>query len=97
MVASYRQTVLAGFQEVEDNLAAQHLLEKEAVMEQLAAQSAAEALELTEHQYQAGTVSYLNVITAQAASLSTRRSVLDIEGRRLLANATLIKALGGGW
>lgn len=96
-VATYRQTVLASFQEVEDNLAALRQLADEAVVQQAAEQSAAEALALTENQYQAGTVSYLNVVTTQAAALSAKRSNLDIAGRRLLANAVLIKALGGDW
>jgi len=96
-VASYRQTVLAAFQEVEDNLAALRQLADEAAVQQSAAQSAAEALALTENQYQAGTVSYLNVVTAQATALGAKRSNLDIAVRRLLANAVLIKALGGDW
>ena len=94
-VARYRQTVLAAFQEVEDNLAALHQLADEAVVQQAAEQSAAEALALTENQYQSGTVSYLNVVTAQATVLGAKRGNLEIAGRRLLANAGLIKALGG--
>jgi len=96
-VASYRQTVLAAFQEVEDNLAALHQLADEAAVQQAAEQSANETLALTENQYQAGTVSYLNVVTAQATALGAKRSSLDIAGRRLFANAVLIKALGGDW
>ncbi len=96
-VASYRQTVLAGFQEVEDNLAALHQLEAEALVQQTAEKSAAEALTLTENQYQAGMVSYLNVVSAQAAALAAQRSSLDIESRRLLASAALLRALGGNW
>lgn len=96
-VATYRQTVLAAFQEVEDNLAALRLLADEATVQQTATQSAAEVLALTENQYQAGTVSYLNVVTAQATALGAQRSNLDIAGRRLLANAVLLKALGGDW
>jgi NodT family efflux transporter outer membrane factor (OMF) lipoprotein len=96
-VASYRQTVLTAFQEVEDNLAALRQLKAEAEMQRLATQSAAEALTLTENQYQAGTVSYLNVVTAQATALGAQRSSLDITSRQLLANVALIKALGGLW
>jgi NodT family efflux transporter outer membrane factor (OMF) lipoprotein len=96
-VATYRQTVLAAFQEVEDNLAALRLLAAEATMQQAATQSAAEVLALTENQYQAGTVSYLSVVTAQATALGAQRSNLDIAGRRLFANAVLLKALGGDW
>lgn len=96
-VASYRQTVLAAFQEVEDSLAALRVLGDEAAVQQAAARSAAEALALTENQYRAGTVSYLNVVVAQAAALGAARGDLDVAGRRLLANATLLKALGGDW
>ncbi len=96
-VASYRQTVLAAFQEVEDQLAALHWLGEEAGIQQAATRSAEEALQLTENQYQAGTVSYLNVVTAQATALSAQRNRLDLIGRRLIAYAALQKALGGGW
>ncbi|OHC62035.1 MAG: RND transporter [Rhodocyclales bacterium GWA2_65_20] len=96
-VASYRQTVLAAFQEVEDNLAALRLLADEAAAQRAAAAAAAEALALTENQYRAGTVSYLNVVVAQAAALGAARNDLDVAGRRLLAHATLLKALGGDW
>ena len=96
-VATYRQTVLAAFQEVEDNLAALRQLADEAAAQQAAEKSATEAQLLTENQYLAGTVSYLNVVTTQAAALSAKRSSLDISGRRLVANAVLIKALGGDW
>jgi NodT family efflux transporter outer membrane factor (OMF) lipoprotein len=96
-VATYRQTVLAAFQEVEDNLAALHQLADEAAVQQAAEQSATEAQVLTENQYLAGTVSYLNVVTTQATALSAKSSNINIFGRRLVANAVLIKALGGDW
>jgi NodT family efflux transporter outer membrane factor (OMF) lipoprotein len=96
-VATYRQTVLAAFQEVEDNLATLRVLDEEAGMQHAAAQAAAEALALTQNQYEAGIVSYLNVVTTQAAALSAARAELDVAGRRLVANTTLLKALGGSW
>jgi NodT family efflux transporter outer membrane factor (OMF) lipoprotein len=96
-VATYRQTVLSAFQEVEDNLAALRQLADEAEVQQAASNSAAEALRLTENQYQAGTVSYLNVVTAQATTLGAQSSSINIAGRRLLADVVLIKALGGNW
>ncbi|MGE5466812.1 MAG: efflux transporter outer membrane subunit [Ignavibacteria bacterium] len=96
-VATYRQTVLAAFQEVEDNLAALQVLGEEAQAQHAAAQASAEALALTENQYQAGIVSFLNVVTTQATALSAARAELDVTGRRLVASATLLKALGGGW
>ncbi|MGA9667301.1 MAG: efflux transporter outer membrane subunit [Gallionella sp.] len=96
-VATYRQTVLSAFQEVEDNLAALRQLFEEAAAQQSATQSAMEALTLTENQYKAGTVSYLNVVILDAAALNAQQSSLNIAGRRLLANAGLVAALGGDW
>jgi NodT family efflux transporter outer membrane factor (OMF) lipoprotein len=96
-VATYRQTVLAAFQEVEDNLVALRKLGDEAAAQHAAAEAAAEALALVENQYQAGTVSYLNVVTAQATALNAHSNDIGIAGRRLVASATLLKALGGNW
>ena len=96
-VATYRQTVLSAFQEVEDNIAALRQLADETTAQDSATRFAAEALLLTQNQYQAGTVSYLNVVIAQATALSAEQTSLNITGRRLLANAGLITALGGTW
>ncbi len=96
-VASYRQTVLGGFQEVEDNLAALRILEQEAKVQGEAVQAARQSVILTTNQYKAGTVSYLNVITVQATALANERTAADILGRRLVASVLLVKALGGGW
>ena len=96
-VASYRQTVLTAFQEVEDNLAALRILEEEARVQDEAVNASRKSLEVTMNQYKAGTVSYLNVIVAQTAKLNNERTAVDISGRRMVASALLIKALGGGW
>lgn len=96
-VATYRQAVLTAFQDVEDNLAGLRILADEAQVQREAASFAAESLRLTDNQYRAGTVSYLNVVIAQATALGAERSSLDITGRRLLASAALLKALGGDW
>jgi len=96
-VAEYRQAVLAGFQEVEDNLAALRILEEEAKVQEDAVRAARESVVLTTNQYKAGTVSYINVVAVQTAQLSNERTAVDILGRRLIAAATLAKALGGGW
>jgi NodT family efflux transporter outer membrane factor (OMF) lipoprotein len=96
-VAEYRQTVLSAFQDVEDNLSALHILALESTVQQQAAQLARESLELTNNQYQAGTISYLNVVTAQVTALNSDLASLDIDGRRLLASAALLKSLGGSW
>lgn len=96
-VAAYRQTVLTGFQEVEDNLAALRILEQEAAVQDDALRDARQSVELTINQYKAGIVSYLNVVTVQATALASERSAVDIQNRRLAASVLLIKALGGGW
>jgi len=96
-VAAYHQSVLAGFQEVEDNLAAQRILASEAQAQDEAVQAAQQSLAVTTNQYQAGIVSYLNVVVAQTIALTNERTAVDILGRRLNASVLLIKALGGGW
>jgi len=96
-VANYRQTVLTGFQEVEDNLAAQKILGSEARAQDDAVNAAQQSLALTLNQYQAGIVSYLNVVVAQTTALANQRAAVDILGRRLSASVLLVKALGGGW
>lgn len=96
-VATYRQTVLTAFQDVEDNLVALRVLADEDTVQREATLSAEESLRLTQNQYKAGTVSYLNVVIVQAAALAAERTSLDISGRRLVASAGLLKALGGDW
>lgn len=96
-VADYRQTVLEGIQEVEDNLAALRILEEEAGVQEEAVSAGRESVALTLNQYKAGTVSYLNVVTVQTTQLNNERTAAGILGRRLVAAVTLIKALGGGW
>jgi len=96
-VAQYRQTVLTGFQEVEDNLAALRILEEEGRLQDEAARGAQQSVELTTNQYKAGIVSYLNVVAAQAIALNNERNAVNVQGRRFLASIQLVKALGGGW
>jgi NodT family efflux transporter outer membrane factor (OMF) lipoprotein len=96
-VANYRQTVLTGFQEVEDNLAALKILEQEAAVQDEAVKAARESLAIVLNQYRAGTANYLAVVVIQAAALNNERTAISILGRRLTASVALIKALGGGW
>jgi NodT family efflux transporter outer membrane factor (OMF) lipoprotein len=96
-VATYRQTVLGGFQEVEDNLAALRILEQEATLQDEVVQGARQALELNINQYQQGVVSYLNVLSAQTTAYNNERTALNVLGRRLTAAVGLVRALGGGW
>lgn len=95
--ANYRQTVLSAFQEVEDNLVLATSLQAQAEAQNEAMVAARRALEIATNQYQAGTVSYLNVVTAQAAALSSERNLLDLRTRRLAAINQLLKNLAGSW
>lgn len=96
-VATYRQTVLTGFQEVEDNLSTLRILEQEAAVQDEAVELSRQSVALTMNQYKAGIISYLNVITVQATALANERQAADIMNRRLAASILLVKALGGGW
>jgi NodT family efflux transporter outer membrane factor (OMF) lipoprotein len=96
-VANYRQTVLTAFQQVEDNLAALRVLEKEAQAEDEAVKAAQNSLDISTYQYKAGTVNYLTVITEQAILLQDQVLALSILTRRMSASVLLIEALGGGW
>jgi NodT family efflux transporter outer membrane factor (OMF) lipoprotein len=96
-VANYRQTVLSAFGEVEDALAAQHLLAREWNAENEAVAAVRRALEIANHRYQAGMVTYLDVATAQTAALNQERNAVQLQGARLMTSVNLIKALGCGW
>jgi outer membrane protein TolC len=96
-VALYRETVLTGFQQVEDNVAALRILEREAQVQDEAVKAAQQTVAVFNNQYKAGIVSYLNVIIAQAAALNNERTAITIMGNRFNAAVLLIKALGGGW
>jgi NodT family efflux transporter outer membrane factor (OMF) lipoprotein len=96
-IASYRQTVLTGFQEVEDNLAALRILDEESKVQDEAVKAARQSLAVALNQYKAGTINYLTVIVVQAATLNNEITALGILARRMTAATLLIKALGGGW
>lgn len=82
-VATYRAAVLSAFQDVEDNLASQRILEQEIGVQRQAVESAQHALDITLNQYKAGTVGYLNVLTAQTTAFSARQKLSTISGQRM--------------
>lgn len=96
-VAQYRQSVLGGFQEVENYLVQLKVYADEAQVRDEALASARESLRLTENQYKAGLIGYLDVVNVQTTALSNERSVLNLLQGRLVASVQLIVALGGGW
>jgi len=96
-VATYRQTVLTAFRDVEDNLAALRILGEEADVQDRALAAARQSLELTTNQYRAGLVGFLNVVVVQAQALAAERDAINLRGRRYAATLALVKALGGGF
>ena len=96
-VASYRQTVLTAFAQVEDDLAAQRVLGREQASRQQAATDAAATETIARNQYNAGQVDFTNVVVAQTNALNARTAELQIEATRLATAIDLIAALGGGW
>lgn len=95
--SAYRQTVLTALQEVEDNLVVVSQLDTELQTQREALQAAQRNLEITQDQYKAGTVSYLNVVTAQTAVLSAEGNTLSLRNRQLAAANVLLKNIGGRW
>jgi outer membrane protein TolC len=96
-VATYRQTVLTAFREVEDNLSTLRVLGDEADVQAQALAAARESVELTTNQYKAGLVGYLNVVTVQTQAFASEQNTVQLHGRRYAAAVALIKALGGGY
>jgi NodT family efflux transporter outer membrane factor (OMF) lipoprotein len=96
-VATYRQTALDAFQQVEDQLVALRILEQETAKVQDTVQAANRALTVSTAQYKAGTTDFLTVITAQATLLNAQRTAVDLLTRRLVSSVSLVQALGGGW
>lgn len=95
--ANYRQTVLAAFQDVEDQLVAARILQQQLVLRQQANVAADQVEQQVLNRYTAGQVNYTEVISAQATAASARRAVLQAQVDRQTAAVALIQALGGGW
>ncbi len=96
-VANYRQVVLTAFQDVEDNLVSLRFLEKQSRVQDKEAKDALYVLKLVKNQYKAGTVPYINVLTAQISALTLAQAATQIDGLQMASAIGLVKALGGGW
>ncbi len=96
-VASYRQTVLTAFQQVEDELSALRILEQQATATANAVRSAQRSVQIALNTYRAGTEPYTNVITQQTALLGNQQTALQVQEQRLVASVALVQALGGGF
>jgi outer membrane protein TolC len=89
--------VLTAFQQVEDGLVQQRLVEQQEKVQEAAVAAAREAERLSLNQYQAGTIPYTTVITSQTAALSAEQTLINIRLTRFTTSTTLVTALGGGW
>ncbi|HEU4414097.1 MAG TPA: efflux transporter outer membrane subunit [Candidatus Angelobacter sp.] len=96
-VATYRQTVLTAFQEVEDSLSGLNVLSQAAETQQQAVDAAQRALNIANDRYTGGLVTYLDVVNAEQTLLDTQRLATQILGQRLTTSVSLVKALGGGF
>ncbi|MDY7577393.1 efflux transporter outer membrane subunit [Herbaspirillum sp. RTI4] len=96
-VATYRQTVLNAFREVEDNLATLRILADQIRAQDEAVQASTRAAHLSHVQYREGAIGFLNVIDADRTVLTQQRAAAQLEGERARATVSLIRAIGGGW
>ena len=96
-VASYRQTVLTGFQQVEDALSSVRILSQQILKQEQAVKSSEEVLQLEQYRYQIGLDPYLDVVTAQTTLLSNQQTMTNLHVQEMTASVQLIEALGGGW
>lgn len=96
-VASYRQTVLTAFQQVEDYLASERILSQQLLQQQAAADSARRFVDLETSRYQTGIDPYIDVVTAQTTLLSDQQTLATVHTQQMTASVQLIMALGGGW
>jgi multidrug efflux system outer membrane protein len=96
-VASYRQTVLGAFQEVQDGVNGLGVLSEAQRSQQKAVDAARRTLDISKDRYTGGLVSYLDVVTAQQNLLTSEQEMALIRGQRLVTSVLLVKALGGGW
>jgi NodT family efflux transporter outer membrane factor (OMF) lipoprotein len=96
-VASYRQTVLTAFQQVEDSLASVRILSQQILRQDQAVNASEEALKLETARYETGVDPYLDVVTAQTTLLSNQQTLATLHVQEMTASVQLIEALGGGW
>lgn len=96
-VASYRNTVLGAFGEVQDDVTGLMVLDHAFHSQEQAVDAARRTLNISTDRYTGGLVSYLDVVTAQQTLLNNEQQLAAIRGQRLVTSVLLIKALGGGW
>lgn len=96
-LATYRQTALTAFQEVESALAAEEYLRVREDALLLAASESNDAEELAWEQYRRGLTGIVTALEAQRRAVSARESVISARNQRLSNRVALHLALGGGF
>lgn len=96
-VANYRLTVLTAFQSVEDDLAAQAMLDQQAELQTAALTAARRSETITLNQYRAGIVGFIDVLAAQNSRLSAENNLWSVKNRQYINSVALIAAIGGQW
>ncbi|MYM40829.1 efflux transporter outer membrane subunit [Pseudoduganella sp. CY13W] len=96
-IAQYRQSVLAAFADVENQLAATRVLAQQQDLRKQASAAADQVEAQMLNRYRAGQVSYSDVVTAQNTALTARRALVQAQADRQTTAIALIQSLGGGW
>jgi len=95
--AAYRETIVAAFQDVENQLSSLRILEQESGVEGRAVAAAQNSYDLSNQRYKGGATSYLEVLTAEGTLLQNQRTLVDLKTRQFVSSVGLVRSLGGGW
>jgi NodT family efflux transporter outer membrane factor (OMF) lipoprotein len=96
-VATYRQTTLVAFQQVEDFLSQTRILSQQIQQQRAAVASAQASLDLEMGRYETGIDPYIDVVTLQNTVFSNQQTVYSLQIEQMTGAVQLVQALGGGW
>ena len=96
-LATYRQTVLTAFQQVEDYLVGTRNYSQQVIHQQEAVKLAQQSLDLETERYNSGVDPYIDVMTAQTTLLGDQVTLNSLQVEEVLSAVQLVQALGGGW
>jgi NodT family efflux transporter outer membrane factor (OMF) lipoprotein len=96
-LATYRQTSLTAFQQVEDALAATRIYSQQILRQQEAVKSSQQYLDMEMQRYNTGVDPYIDVVTAQTTVLTNQQTLNALQVEEMTSAVTLVQSLGGGW
>lgn len=96
-LATYRQTVLTAFQQVEDSMAATRIYSQQIIRQQQAVKDAEDYLNLELVRYNLGVDPYVDVMIAQTTLLNNEETLNALQVQEMISSVELVQALGGGW